>query len=75
MGVWGGGGGGYCLLSEAAATCSQEAEGAECSSALHSLLTSCLPLQVRYHVSTEPELKPLLDEINQQIQKEKDEES
>ncbi|KAK9819509.1 hypothetical protein WJX74_001650 [Apatococcus lobatus] len=31
--------------------------------------------QVRYHVLTEPEMKPLLDEINKQIQKEKDEES
>ena len=34
-----------------------------------------LCMQVRYHVLTEPEMKPLLDEINQQIQKEKDEES
>ena len=38
-------------------------------------MTVNFEVQVRYHVLTEPEMKPLLDEINQQIQKEKDEES
>lgn len=38
-------------------------------------MTVTFGAQVRYHVLTEPEMKPLLDEINQQIQKEKDEES